>query len=99
VVNLFSGLPRSFTEAYGFVKTLFVSIICRGIERRTIFWTDEDREDFVERLDVILQETSAECYAWALLPNHFHLLLKPGNKSLSTIMQGLLTGFVGNVWG
>ena len=50
-------------------------IICRCIERRTIFWTDEDREDFVERLDVILQETSAECYAWALLTHHFHLCI------------------------
>ena len=73
-------------------------IIYRGIERRTIFWTDDDRDDFVEHLEAILQETSTECCIWALLPNHFHLLLKSANKSLSTIMWGLLTGFVGNVW-
>jgi REP element-mobilizing transposase RayT len=73
-------------------------IICREIERRTIFWTDDDRDDFVERLEAILKETSTECYTWALLTHHFHLLLKSAKKSLSTIMQGLLTGFVGNVW-
>ena len=73
-------------------------IICRDIERRKIFWIDDDRNDFVERLEAILPETSTECYAWALLTHHFHLLLKSVNKSLSTIMQGLLTGFVGNVW-
>ena len=72
--------------------------ICRGIERRTIFWTDDDRDDFVERLEAIPKETGTECYTWALLTHHFHLLLKPGNKSRSTIMQGLLTGLVGNVW-
>jgi REP element-mobilizing transposase RayT/DNA-binding MarR family transcriptional regulator len=69
-------------------------IISRGIERRKIFWTDEDRDDFVERLGTIIEETDTECYAWALLPNHFHLLLKTGNTSLATVMRRLLTGYV-----
>ena len=69
-------------------------IIGRGIERRKIFWTDADRDDFVERLGAIIEESSTECYAWALLPNHFHLLLKTGNLSLAMVMRRLLTGYV-----
>ncbi|WP_367172701.1 transposase [Desulfobacula sp.] len=32
-------------------------------------------------------------YAWALIPNHFHLLLRTGTVSISTIMRRLLTGY------
>jgi REP element-mobilizing transposase RayT len=46
-------------------------IICRSTERRKIFWSDDDRDNFMERLGSILEETSAHCYAWALLPNNY----------------------------
>ena len=59
-------------------------IICRGIERRKIFWTDADRDDFVEHLGSLIEETRSQCYAWALLTNHLHLLLKIRNTSLTT---------------
>ena len=51
-------------------------IICRGIERRPIFKDDSDRTDFVGRLSMLLPKTATRCYARALIPNHFHLLLK-----------------------
>ncbi len=34
-----------------------------------------------------------ECFAWALLDNHFHLLVKPGPRSLAQFMRRLLTGY------
>ena len=68
-------------------------IICRGIERRKIFQDDTDRDSFLKRLGNILIETSTPCYAWALLPNHFHLLLKTAAVSIETIMRRLLTGY------
>ena len=68
-------------------------IICRGIERRKIFDDDIDRDNFLDRLGNILIETSTPCYSWALIPNHFHLLLRTGNVSISTVMRRLLTGY------
>ena len=68
-------------------------IICRGIEQTDIFVDDFDRDNFVERLGKILSETNTPCFAWALLPNHFHLLLRTGEVPLSTIMRRLLTGY------
>ena len=68
-------------------------IICRGIERRRIFADDADRDNFLERLGLILTETSTPCYGWALIPNHFHLLLRTGKVPISTVMRRLLTGY------
>jgi len=68
-------------------------IICRGIERGKIFDDDADRDNFLERLGVILKETATPCYGWALIPNHFHLLLRTGKVPISTVMRRLLTGY------
>ena len=68
-------------------------IIARGIERRSIFADDTDRNHFLSRLETVLSETQTRCYAWALMPNHFHLLLRTGTASISTVMRRLLTGY------
>jgi putative transposase len=68
-------------------------IIGRGIERRDIFLDDKDRDNFLVRLGNILLATETPCFAWALMSNHFHLLLRTGNVPISTIMRRLLTGY------
>jgi putative transposase len=68
-------------------------IICRGIERRKIFLSDVDRDDFVDRFALIVGGSETLCYAWALLDNHFHLLLRTGNIPITTVMRRLLTGY------
>ena len=68
-------------------------IICRGIERREIFKDDVDRNDFLDRVRNLLCETETPCFAWALMPNHFHLLLKTADVPISMIMRRLLTGY------
>jgi len=68
-------------------------IIVRGIERRKIFWDDEDRDSFVKRLGQVLTETYTDCFAWALIPNHIHLLLRTGLSPISVVMSRLLTGY------
>jgi len=62
-------------------------IIVRGIERRKIFNDDVDRIIFLDRLGKVLSETDAKCFSWALIPNHFHLLLRTGACPLSTVMR------------
>jgi putative transposase len=65
--------PRARIDAPGALQ----HVICRGIERRKILWQDSDRDDFLKRLEAILGETQTPCYAWALMPNHFHLSHSP----------------------
>ena len=68
-------------------------IICRGIERQPIFEDDEDRDNFVKRLEGILPKTKTPCYAWSPIPNHFRILARTGGTPLSTAMRRLLTGY------
>ena len=68
-------------------------IIIRGIERSKIFRNDADRNSFLDRLGSILLDARTECYAWALLPNHAHLLLRTGLVPIATVMRRLLTGY------
>ena len=68
-------------------------IIARGIARKEIFRDDADRDNFLERLCTILKDTKTVCYAWALIPSHFHLLLRTGSDPIATAMRRLLTGY------
>jgi putative transposase len=70
-------------------------VIIRGIERRKIFRSDYDRENFLMRLSKLIPETKTDCFAWALLPNHAHLLFRRGSVPLSVLMSRLLTGYAG----
>jgi REP element-mobilizing transposase RayT len=65
----------------------------RGIERRDLFCGHADREDFLERLDQQVTDGRGSCFAWALLPNHVHLVLRTGERSLSDVMRRLDTGY------
>ena len=68
-------------------------VILRGIERRAIFADDRDREDLLRRLERILPEASMCCFAWALMPNHVHLVVRTGDTSLARVMARLGTGY------
>jgi hypothetical protein len=39
-----------------------------------IFKDNKDRDNFLAKLGDILVETRTLCFAWALIPNHFHLI-------------------------
>jgi len=67
-------------------------IIARGIERRKIFEDDQDRYDFLENLGLILEQTETTCFAWSLMSNHFHLLLRTGAVPIAAVMRRLLSG-------
>lgn len=68
-------------------------IIIRGIEQTSIFTSDQDRENFIDRLSSLLTESRTPCYAWALMNTHAHLLLRTGSVAITAIMRRLLTGY------
>ena len=71
-------------------------IIIRGIERRRIVADDTDRKRFVDRLGKLSAEMEMQVYAWALMTNHAHILLKSGHGGVSAFMRKLLTGYAVN---
>lgn len=68
-------------------------VMIRGIEGRPIVDDEKDREDFVSRLGKLATETGTSIYAWALMSNHAHILLRSGPTGLSCLMRRLLAGY------
>jgi REP element-mobilizing transposase RayT len=68
-------------------------VICRGIEKGDIVSDDKDRDNFVERMGSIVDKTWTSVYAWALMRNHAHILLRSGPGGISDFMRKLLTGY------
>ncbi len=68
-------------------------VMARGIERGRILRIGTDYEDFTLRLEGIVQAHRLAIYAWALLPNHLHLLVRTGPRPLPSAMRKLLTGY------
>ncbi|MEW5950192.1 MAG: transposase [Thermodesulfobacteriota bacterium] len=68
-------------------------VIVRGLNRQDIFLDDMDRSNFLRRLETALSEVSCRCYAWVLLSNHFHLLIRTGERPLSDLMRKVLSGY------
>lgn len=68
-------------------------VIIRGIEGKAIFKDDTDRDDFLDRVETIFVDATTPCYAWALMTNHVHLLIRTANIPLATLMRRLLTGY------
>jgi putative transposase len=68
-------------------------VIIRGIEKRRIVDDDRDRENFIKRLGDLAVETETKIYAWTILTNHAHLLLRSGPPGLPKFMRRFLTGY------
>lgn len=71
-------------------------VIGRSISGVKLFQAESDSEDFLSRLADLCSHGHLQVYAWALLPNHFHLLLRTGRQALAASMRKLLTGFAVN---
>jgi REP element-mobilizing transposase RayT/RNA:NAD 2'-phosphotransferase (TPT1/KptA family) len=71
-------------------------VIIRGIEKKNIVKNECDRKDFVERLRSLSTETETTIFAWALLSNHAHILLRSSDSGISHFMCRLLTGYAIN---
>lgn len=68
-------------------------VIIRGIEKRRIVDDEKDRLNFVKRLGDLAEEAKTPIYAWALMTNHAHLLLRSGTSGLPKFMRRFLTGY------
>ncbi len=68
-------------------------LMVHGIERRPIFRHDPDRQNVLKRLEVLLPECQMECYAWVLMKDHVHLLLRSGVTGISQLMRRLSTEY------
>src|SRR5439155_27203426 len=62
-------------------------VYARGVNRRVIFVDDSDRERYLELLGYVVGEWRWECFAYCLMPNHVHLLVRTLEPNLGLGMQ------------
>ena len=60
-------------------------MMVRGVNRQVIFRNDQDREDFVRKIAGHADAGALTVYAWALLSNHLHLLVRTGTRPLADV--------------
>lgn len=64
-----------------------------GLDSLKLFESDVDYSFFLEVLDEYLTEYECHCYGFALMPNHYHLLLRPsGDKNHFSNMMRCING-------
>ena len=68
-------------------------ITSRGWERRLLLRDDGDREHWFELLDRVAVRLGWRFFAWALMDNHFHLLLETPQANLSAGRHDLNSGY------
>lgn len=68
-------------------KSGIYHIMLRGINRQTIFEDDEDLGVFLKTIDMFKAEFDCRIYAYCLMKNHVHLLIKIDNDELHGYMR------------
>jgi len=68
-------------------------IIARGIDGTDIFTNDFDRNKYMAFLHKMIKEYKILLFAFALMDNHVHLLIKTENANLSKAMQFLNSSY------
>ena len=68
-------------------------VTSRGNARQTLFHTDQDRQRFLTQLQDNLDSYGVVLYAWVLMTNHFHLVIRTPRANLSRFMQRLNSSF------
>lgn len=62
-------------------------VLSRGNQRQAIFIKDDDRLLFLNSLSEMAGRFEVQCYAYVLMSNHYHLLLRTRRANLSKAMQ------------
>jgi len=63
---VFTGVPHHITQ--------------RGNRREDVFFSDEDREVYLEWLQIYCEKHDVDVLAYCLMTNHIHLVLVPNSK-------------------
>jgi REP element-mobilizing transposase RayT len=83
-------MPRSARQksATGIYHTML-----RGIDKRTIFEIEQDYLKFLSYIEMAREKKEFDVYAYCLMPNHIHLLVKTEEEEIGRFMSHLTVGY------
>lgn len=69
-------------------------IMMRGVNKQQVFFDKQDYKKFIQILIDCKRISKFELYAYCLMPNHIHLLIKENDEDISKIMKRIGCRFV-----
>lgn len=80
--------PRKLTS------TGIYHVIIRGIDHQNIFFDEEDRIFFINRLKKYTNQLNISVYSYCLMDNHVHFVIGNANSNLSLLMKKIGVSYV-----
>src|SRR4051794_40203609 len=71
----------------------FHHVTARGNAKADIFLTSPDASVFLATLGAVVRERRWSCFAYCLMPNHYHLVIQTREANLSAGMHALNAGY------
>jgi REP element-mobilizing transposase RayT len=69
-------------------------IVLRGINQQIIFEDEEDNTKFIETLKTYKTISGYKIFAYCLMSNHFHLLMKEGKDDIALALKRITVSYV-----
>ena len=79
-------MPRNHRS---FSRSKVYHIIIKGLDDADIFYDNEDRVIFLEKIKYSKYKFKYQVYAYCLMTNHVHMVIKVDNDNLSKAIQSL----------
>jgi putative transposase len=79
--------PRQYS------KTGIYHIMLRGNERKDIFIDEEDKGKFIKIIFKKKADEAFKLYAYCLMDNHLHLVIKEQKETISQIIKKIATSY------
>lgn len=90
MINIWLLMARQWRIEY---PGALYHVLSRGNGRQDIFLSDDDRVLFLDLIQELSDRFAIEVYAYVLMGNHYHLLLKTPDANLSRGMQWFGTAY------
>ena len=75
-------------------QTGIYHVIMRGNNQQQVFYDDEDFKAFIFTLKRYQEKYRFELYAYCLMGNHLHILMKTAEESLAVIFRSVCASYV-----
>lgn len=83
-------MPRAARKSS---ETGIYHVMLRGINRQAIFLDDSDYIEFLYVLKNVKETSRCKFYAYCLMENHIHFLVKENGENISTIVKRIGSAF------
>lgn len=91
-LNMGDNMPRTAREKS---ETGIYHVMLRGIDKRDLFLQDSEYQKFIDYIQMARQKTDFIVYAYCLMSNHIHILIKTEieTRDIGDIVRRITVGY------